>query len=578
MQAQDPIIGKRIGGYRVTTFIAHGSYGPIYYAERSFPTGRSVAIKLLYSLRLGTQPQYDQFLQEVQALKALKHPHILPVLDADLYNGIPYLVTGYAPNASLRYRLWQLPGHILPLSEAVNILACVGQALHYAHQQNTIHGNLKPENILFDAEGEVLLADFGIATLAATAGPHHRNTISTAPYMAPEQFDGVLSSASDQYALGCIAYETMTGRFPFTAPDVMAMRMVHKTAQPVPPIQLKPDLPVHAEQAILKAMAKQWNDRYVDVSAFTMALRLPTSGAARQANEWLDKGNVFNKEKHYQEALVAYERVIQLIPNFAGAYHSKGNALYSLRQYEKALTVYERAIQLDPNLALAYCGKCNALCEMKRCQEALAASERAIQLDPNLAFAYYSKGSALRGLKRYEEALITYERAIHLDPGMADIYVGKGIAFSELKHYKEAFTAFQQALQLDVNCTFAYNNRGNTFFELKRYEEALTDYERAIQLEPHDAVYHSNKGSTLLSLRRYEEALVACEYSIQLNPDFAYAFTNKALALRGLSRYEEAYRAIERAIQLDPEDVIILTQKGNSLRSPTSRGSPGCLQ
>src|SRR6266571_2479823 len=164
-----------------------------------------------------------------------------------------------------------------------------GQALHYAHQQGIIHGNLKPENILFDAEGEVLLADFGIATLAATAGPHHRNTISTAPYVAPEQFDGVLSSASDQYALGCIAYEAMTGRFPFIASDVMAMRMMHKTAKLVPPIQLNPNFPLHVEQAILKAMAKQWNDRHVDVSAFTMALRLPSHGAARQANEWLEK-------------------------------------------------------------------------------------------------------------------------------------------------------------------------------------------------------------------------------------------------------------------------------------------------
>src|SRR5258708_362207 len=354
MQAQDPIIGKRINGYRVTTFIAHGSYGPIYYAERSFPTGRSVVVKLLYSLHLGTQLQYDQFLQEVQALKALKHPHILPVLDAELYNSIPYIVTGCAPNASLRYRMWQLPGHVLPISEAVNILARVGQALHYAHQQTTIHGNLKPENILFDAEGEVLLADFVIATLAATAGPHHRNTISTAPYMAPEQFDGVLSSVSDQYALGCIAYETMTGRFPFTAPDVMAMRMMHKTAQPVPPIQLKPDIPVHAEQAILKAMAKNWNARHADVSAFIMAMRLPSHGAARQANEWLEKGNTLHEAKRYEEALIAYEKVIQLTPDNAFAYRNKGLVLYELKRYGEALLELERAIQLSPNFVDAY--------------------------------------------------------------------------------------------------------------------------------------------------------------------------------------------------------------------------------
>ena len=398
MQAQDPIIGKRIGGYRVTTFIAHGSYGPIYYAERSFPTDRSVVVKLLYSLHLGTQAQYDQFLQEVQALKALKHPHILPVLDADLYNGIPYLVTGYAPNVSLRYRLWQLPGHILPLSEAVNILARVGQALHHAHQQNTIHGNLKPENILFDAQGEVLLADFGIATLAATSGPHHRNTISTAPYMAPEQFDGVLSSASDQYALGCIAYETMTGCFPFTAPDVMAMRMLHKTAQPVAPIQLKPDLPVHIEQAILKTMAKQWNDRHADVSAFIMALYSPRPGAARQANEWLEEGNTLREANHYEEALLAYERAIQLNRNYTVAYYYKGAVLYYLRRYEEALLAYERAIRLNPDYANTYIGKGLVLAKLNRYDAALATYEQAIQRDPTKHRAHHSKGQALNKL------------------------------------------------------------------------------------------------------------------------------------------------------------------------------------
>jgi tetratricopeptide (TPR) repeat protein len=601
MSTQDPIIGKRVGGYRVTTFITHGSYGPIYYAERSFPTDRSVVVKLLYSLRLDTQSQYDQFLQEVQVLKALKHPHVLPVFDADLYNDIPYLVTGYAPKASLRYRLWQLPGHILPLSEAVNILARAGQALHYAHQQGIIHGNLKPENILFDAEGEVLLADFGIATLAATSGPHHRNSISTAPYMAPEQFDGVLSSASDQYALGCIAYEAMTGRFPFTAPDVMAMRVLHKTAQPVPPIQLNPNFLVHIEQAILKAMAKQWNDRHVDVSAFTMSLYLLTGETSQKTKvQWLENGHALREAKRYEEALIAYERAIQLDRNYVAAHYNKGTVLYYLGRYEAALAAYERAIQLKPDYVYTYIDKGLVLAKLNRYEAALAAYEQAIQRDPAIHRAHHAKGRALiklksykealaalkeairldatccstvyidagialRGLKRYEEALTNYEQAIKLNPEDAIAYINKADVLCAIKSYEEALTACEQAIQLTPAHPVAYDNTGEALHGLKRYEEALVAYARAAQLNPQDAFPYEGRGKVLYDLKRYEEALAAFEHAIGLDSEFATAYINKGKVLRVLQRYEEALAAYERAIQLDPDNAEAYNGKGNAL-------------
>jgi serine/threonine protein kinase len=165
----------------------------------------------------------------------------------------------------------------LPLSEALTILSQVGQALQYAHQKTIIHRDLKPENILLNAKGEALLADFGIATVLATGSVRYVEATGTPAYMAPEQFRGKVSKESDQYALGCIAYELFTGSRPFNAPDFVAMAFQHATEPPIPPRQLNPQLPFSIEQAILKAMAKERKDRYPDVAAFIAAIQPPST-------------------------------------------------------------------------------------------------------------------------------------------------------------------------------------------------------------------------------------------------------------------------------------------------------------
>jgi serine/threonine protein kinase len=151
-------------------------------------------------------------------LEELKHPYILPVLDAGLHEGLLFLVVEYAVNGTLRDRL---QGQPFQIGEALTILAQIAQALQYAYNHDKVHRDLKPENILFNANGEALLADFGIAvTLERTQQIEVEGSPS---YMAPEQFLGEISKRSDQYALGCIAYELLTGRRPFVAPTFLAM-------------------------------------------------------------------------------------------------------------------------------------------------------------------------------------------------------------------------------------------------------------------------------------------------------------------------------------------------------------------
>jgi serine/threonine protein kinase len=207
MLDENDLIGKEIGNYRLVKEIASGSYGTVYQAQHIiFDERPLVALKLLYTAFRSPKDR-AQFIQEAQVLNKLKHPHILRILDAGFHNSVPYLVTDYASGGSLRERLDRQAGKPLPVEEALTILTQIGQALHAAHQQTIVHRDLKPENILFNEKGEALLADFGLAVILSTKRTKEIGRGGTPAYMAPEQFEGMISTKSDQYALGCIAYE-----------------------------------------------------------------------------------------------------------------------------------------------------------------------------------------------------------------------------------------------------------------------------------------------------------------------------------------------------------------------------------
>src|SRR6266566_800152 len=564
MPKENSYIGKQIGNYRIIEELASGSYGRVYKGVHIFLSKRVVAIKLLQRMYLGSQKEREGFLQEAQFLEILKHSHILPIYDVGIDDGIPYIVAEYAPNGSLRDLLQQRYPHPLPVDEAVRILTQVGDALYYAHQQNIIHRDLKPENILFDAKGEALLADFGIAVVLETARTSPVNLVGSPLYMAPEQFDGMLSKRSDQYALACIAYEMLTGRNPFLAPSAVAMALKHKMEQPVAPTQFNTYLPVPVEQAILRAMSKERSGRYPDVSAFIAALHM--SSVQKSKEQWLDEGNQLYNHAHYQEALQAYERAIQLDAGYAHAYEGKGSLLYDLKHYHEALEAYEQAIRLDPTSASAYNGKGDALYYLKRYHEALLAYERAIQLDPSYVTAYNGKSWTLWQLKRFEEALIAYEQAIRLDPSCASTYNGEGNTLYDLDRYQEALVAYEQAIQLDPKLAYAYDGKGWALWQLKHYGEALEAFQLALVLNPHYASAYHGKGHVLYDLKRPHEAVASYERAMQLKPHLAEAYNDKASVLYEYQHYEEALAAYEQAIQLQPNNAVLYNYKSRTLK------------
>lgn len=269
-----------IGNYHVLSAIASGSFGRVYLARHTVLTTRLAALKLMHEVPFSSEEERRQFLQEAQVLELLKHPYILPVLDAGIHEGVPYIVSEYASGNSLRKRLRDQNTPPLSLEESLTVLSQVGQALQYAHDQNVIHRDIKPENILFHARGHALLADFGLAIVLATTSVKHAGQAGTPRYMAPEQFRERVCKESDQYALGCVAYELFTGHAPFLATGAIALLYQHVSVPPVPLRQHNPQLPEHIEQAVLKALMKEPGERFEDVSSFIAALQGPGSTKA----------------------------------------------------------------------------------------------------------------------------------------------------------------------------------------------------------------------------------------------------------------------------------------------------------
>lgn len=200
----DSFLGQQIGNYLLMKKLGGGTFGSVYLAQHRFLSRRTVAIKILHSRYLNTDEEKEAFFNEAKFLDILKHRYILPILDVGIQDNQPYMMVEYAPKRSLLDRINDQRPARLPMREALLILSQIGQALHYAHRSKIVHRDLKPANILFNERDEALLADFGIAVQLNEGTEYAKDTVGTYPYMAPEQFNQIVSEKSDQYALACI--------------------------------------------------------------------------------------------------------------------------------------------------------------------------------------------------------------------------------------------------------------------------------------------------------------------------------------------------------------------------------------
>ncbi len=255
--------------------MGEGGFDEVYLGQH-LRLDLQAAIKVLHTHLTGKEAEHFQ--QEAQTIAKLVHPAIVRILDYDVQEGVPFLVMDYAPHGSLRQR--HPRGEVVPLPQIVSYVKQVAEALQYAHEHKFIHRDVKPENMLLGRREEVLLSDFGIATLAHSTGSlSAQETGGTLAYMAPEQIQGHPRAASDQYALGIIVYEWLCGQRPFEGS--LSELLTQHLWQPPPPLQERaPAISPAVEQVVLRALAKDPKQRFATVTAFAEALEQASQEAA----------------------------------------------------------------------------------------------------------------------------------------------------------------------------------------------------------------------------------------------------------------------------------------------------------
>jgi serine/threonine protein kinase len=270
------LIGKTLGKYRIVARLGRGGMAEVYKAYQS-GLDRYVAIKVMLA-HLSRDPEFVQrFQREALATGKLTHPHIVQALDFDSDSGMYFMVMQFinGPTLGTEIRARQEQGQSFSMAEIGRIALDLGDALDYAHTRKMVHRDLKPANIMINEAGQVLITDFGVARMLEGTQYTATGTMTGTPtYMSPEQGQGQrVDHRSDLYTLGIILYELATGRVPYEAETPIALVIKHISAPLPPPDQFNSEIAEPMAQVLIKATAKQPDDRYQTGLALAQAWR-----------------------------------------------------------------------------------------------------------------------------------------------------------------------------------------------------------------------------------------------------------------------------------------------------------------
>jgi serine/threonine-protein kinase len=282
------LIGQRLGTCILNDLIGSGGMGMVFLANQTRPT-RQVAVKVLKS-GVGMQSEEHQeflarFRREANVIAQLDHINILQVYEYGEEDGVAYLVMPYLTGGNLRTLLSEKK-QFTPL-EAFSYFEQAASALQYAHNHKIVHRDIKPANMLFHADGRLVLADFGIARIIGDSTEARDDSITatgyfvgSVDYMAPEMATGMkVDHRADIYELGVVLFQLLTGQLPFQGSTPFIIAAMHINNAPPSMRQIRPSIPAALDAVVLRALAKEADERYHSVDEFLGAFRRALSSS-----------------------------------------------------------------------------------------------------------------------------------------------------------------------------------------------------------------------------------------------------------------------------------------------------------
>ena len=276
----DPRLREALGGhddelidgrYRLLHRVGSGGMADVWCAEDVQLT-RNVALKLLHR-RFAEDPEFvERFKREASSAASLTHPNVVSVFDRGEWEGTYYIAMEYLDGRALKQIIREEAP--LDLLRAIDLTIQILRAARFAHQRGVVHRDIKPHNVIIDAEGRAKVTDFGIARAGASDMTETGAIMGTAQYLPPEQAQGhAVSPQSDLYAIGIVLYEMLTGRVPFDGDSAVTIALKQVSEAPVPPSAWNPAVPAELDAIVLRALEKDPARRFISADEFIGALQ-----------------------------------------------------------------------------------------------------------------------------------------------------------------------------------------------------------------------------------------------------------------------------------------------------------------
>ncbi|HEY0429842.1 MAG TPA: protein kinase [Pyrinomonadaceae bacterium] len=478
---------KKLGQYTLVKKLAKGGFGEVWLAEKQSPlVTKKVAIKLPHD----EQVDFETIKREAQLWEeASGHPNVLPLIDADVYEGQVVIVSEYIEDGSLADKLKKEGS--LPVRQAVEIAIGILNGLEYLHSKNIVHRDIKPANILLQGDTP-RLADFGISRALQVTSVSSK-IVGTESYMSPESFEGVRSMQTDIWSVGIVLYKTLSGFLPFmgTAPAETMYSILTREPEPLPD-----EIPPRLREIVFKALEKDRNlngnppRRYQSAAEMREDLR-----------NFLDNFS--------ETAAPSANETFELLP--ADAEESRATR-YKMRIPLKKSDSWQRVGQLKNSpkavlflvlglsgviaLMFVYLFGRSSLTDSRASEasavEQTSANSAVDEKAVNASKEFYREGDKFYSQRNYKKAIEAYTRGIELNPNDSGLYNNRGIAYHIMREFEKAIADYTKAAELNPNHFSAYNNRGLVYQEMGNKEQAVADFRKALELDPENKLAKDN--------------------------------------------------------------------------------------
>ncbi len=555
--------------FEMQNLVGHGGMGSVFKVlEKS--SGNTLAIKLMKEELVKDSVSVKRFEQEVQACMSLSHPNLINVHGfGRTEDGKPYLIMDYIEGKSLQ-ELLAAEG-LLEVDRALAIFINVCSAISVVHENGIVHRDIKPSNIMIlknqsGQEEQVKVLDFGIARVVR-ADPIAGQTLTSTGeifgsplYMSPEQCKGEeVDTRSDIYSLGCVLYETLSGKPPFQGknPIQTILKHLHED-EPDSLISKKLGVSASLHNVVLKCLAKDPRDRYANVDELRRDLKYVRAG--------LDPNVKIVKSKQRRSREQRIKRIFQVC--LATLISITTVYLLFLWMFRPAdINSLTQAINQNPNDIDNYLNRAELYAEDQLYRQAMSDLNTAIRIQPNSYFALRHRASLHTKLKEYKKAIADASAAINLRPDLEMAYIERARANRHLENYDAAIKDSTRALKVNPNNSRnnrlpAYYNRADCYLKLSKYELGLKDCQSALDLmsnSPDTEKQMMRRGllnlqsKALLGLARTEEALAASNSAVLCDGKSYESLFQRAAVLGAMGRFAEADKDLTTLVELFPQ-------------------------